>query len=160
MAAIRYSVLATALFLLADMGRACDPRVQQAMQFLLEQFPDALVRTDPVREIAFCPDNTCIRVRSSSQNQNLDGWLLAYLFHFGDYYALADWRAHVGSAEYLDGYPAALKDCLADEDPAACGKAAFGAANVTVVFTRADEGVVAETEALFNPPPSDPTAKP
>ena len=160
MAAMRYYVLATALFLLADLGRACQPPVRHAMQLLLEQFPNGLVRTDPVREIAFCPDNTCIRLTSSSPNENLDGWLLAYLFHFGDYHALADWRAHVGSTEALDGYPVALENCLADEHPTACRKAGFGAANVIVVFTRADEGVVAETEALFNPPPSDPTDKP
>jgi hypothetical protein len=150
MSRISSSILTALLALPAGDTFACDSLAQHGKQALLERFPNS-IESDKRGTLDFCPDNTCVRVRSARASVDLEPWLLAYLFHFGGYYALADWRADIGSAESIQGYPAALKVCTSQPDPVSCRKTAFGNAKVSVVEVRYDEGVVSETEASFDP---------
>ncbi|MGH8030765.1 MAG: hypothetical protein ACREO3_12620 [Arenimonas sp.] len=145
------AILVAILALAGSSGSASATPPKSAGQTLLEQFPESLASADPERDIAFCPDNTCIRVRSATANADLQAWLLAYLFHFGDYYALSEWRSQVGSPVRIEGYPVALEHCLAQADALACRKAAFAEAKVSVVDTRTDEGETVEVDATFLP---------
>jgi hypothetical protein len=127
---------------------ASAPSAPSARQALIERLPGSL---ESVREIAFCPDNTCILVRTQDSTVELEGWALAYLFHFASYYALADWRADIGSPDNIQGYPQPIRDCFAQADAMTCSRTAFERAGVSVLFVRYDEGVRAEGDAGFMP---------
>jgi hypothetical protein len=157
MSRISRSILAALLALPALNVCACDSH--NGKQTLLERFPNSIESGKHGRILDFCPDNTCIRVRSAKGNVDLEPWLLAYLFHFGGYYALADWRTEIGSTESIQDYPAALKDCAAQPDPSSCRKIAFRDAKVSVADLRYDEGVVAETAASFEPVAAEPVGQ-
>ena len=147
-------IAAVFLALLSCPAMASAPGDVSARQALLQRVPDSL---ETGRVLAFCPDNTCIRVRSTNAGADLEGWLLAYLFHFGDYYVLTEWRAEIASSDRIQGYPDALKGCFAQADPLACSKAAFADAKIEVGFVRYDEGQWQEGDAW--PDPADETAK-
>lgn len=148
MSAMSKSLLTVLLALLTEPVVGGTPRDAPARQALLARLPDSLTAS---RELSFCPDNTCIRVRSTHADADLEGWLLAYLFHFGGYYALADWRADIGSPDRIQGYPDTLKGCFTQPDPKACSKAAFDGANIEVGFVRYDEGQMSEGDAWSDP---------
>jgi hypothetical protein len=149
------SILTAFLALLVLPAAAGTGSGMPARRILVERFPDSLEES---RNLSFCPDNTCIRVRSANADADLEGWLFAYLFHFGDYYALSDWRADIGSPDRIQGYPDALRDCFRQPDPMGCSKAAFEIAGISVVDVRYDEGQMSEVDA-WDPPASGDTTE-
>jgi len=167
----RKTILAGALMILAVPALACSPKERPATRALLELFPDSIEVEAGERVVAFCPDNTCIRLRATEPVADLEGWLLGFLFHFGDYYALSDWRKRVRTPEGIDGYPNQMRACLAQDDRTGCMKRVFREAKITVEFVRYDEGAESVSEQSFVPhdddsgrpephPRDDPSASP
>jgi hypothetical protein len=151
----RKTILAGALMILAVPALACSPKERPATRALLELFPDSIEVGTDERVVAFCPDNTCIRLRATEPVGDPEGWLLGFLFHFGDYYALSDWRKRVRTPEGIDGYPGQMRACLGQVDRTGCMKRAFREAKITVQFVRYDEGAESVSEQLFVPRDED-----
>lgn len=147
----RKTILAGALMILAVPALACSTKERPATRALLELFPDSIEVEAGERVVAFCPDNTCIRLRATEPVGDPEGWLLGFLFHFGDYYALSDWRKRVRTPEDINGYPSQMRACLGQDDRTGCMKRVFREAKITVEFVRYDEGAESVSEQLFVP---------